>query len=192
MPKKGKGERKLFRILLPIIPAALLVAFIVFLIITPPNPPTATVNTPASQGDVAPDFTLRVINGGGLTDQSFSLSQAKGKIIFMDFIFEWCPHCNNMAGIIDKLHQQYGDEVLFITVAGSSNTTPEKTAEYLKRHQVSWTSVYDDRLDVFRRFGVRGTPTYFVISSNGIIMGKLEGEQPYATLEQLIRTALGG
>ena len=193
MPRKGRnGGRNVFRALIPIIPAALLVAFIVYLITIPPNPPPTTVPTTASQGDLAPDFTLRIIDGEGLKDQSFSLSEVKGRPIFIDFIHEWCPHCNNMASTIDRLHSQYGDRVFFITVAGSSNTTPEKTAEYIRRHHISWTTVYDDGLNVFRQFGVRGTPTYIVIGPNGIIVGKLEGEQPYTVLEQLVKNVIGG
>jgi len=194
MPKKKtKQVRSPFRSLIPIIPAVALIALIVFLVTSPSQTPVGTTTaTTASQGGQAPDFTLKIINSDGLTQQTFSLSTVQGRVIFMDFMHEWCVHCNNMAETLDRLHQKYRDIVFFLTVAGSSNTTPEKTADYLRRHGVSWTAVYDEGLDVFRRFGVRGTPTYFVISPSGVILGKLEGEQPYTVLEQLIESALKG
>jgi thiol-disulfide isomerase/thioredoxin len=192
MPKKKSQKvRSPLRSIIPIIPAVALIILIVFLATSPPQPTAGiTQTTTASEGGPAPDFTLNIINSDGLTQQPFTLSSVKGRVIFIDFIHEWCIHCNNMAETIDKLHEKYQDRVFFLTVAGSLNTNPEKTADYLKRHGVSWTTVYDDKLNVFRMFGVRGTPTYFVINPSGVIMGKLEGEWPYTTLEQLIESAL--
>ncbi|MEM1944375.1 MAG: TlpA disulfide reductase family protein [Nitrososphaerota archaeon] len=191
MSRNKPKKRSSLRSILPVIPAAALVILIVFLVASPPQQPATTATaTTATQGAQAPDFTLRMIDANGLTQQIFTLSSVRGRVLFIDFIHEWCVHCNNMADTIDQLHKKYRDNVFFLTVAGSSNTNPEKTADYLRRHGVSWTAVYDDGLEVFRRFGVRGTPTYFVVSSSGVILAKLEGEQPYATLEQLIQSAL--
>ena len=192
MPKKKPQKvRNPLRTIIPIIPALALIILIVFLVTSPPQPTSGTTQTTtATQGEQAPDFTLNIINSDGLTQQTFSLSSVRGKVVFVDFIHEWCVHCNNMAETIDRLYKEYQDVVFFLTVAGSSNTNPEKTAEYLRRHGLSWTVVYDDGLNVFRKFGVRGTPTYFVISPSGVILGKLEGEQTYNALKQLVESAL--
>ncbi|MEM4353395.1 MAG: TlpA disulfide reductase family protein, partial [Candidatus Caldarchaeum sp.] len=64
------------------------------------------------------------------------------------------------------------------------NTDAQKTANYIRKHRVSWTAVVDPQLEVFRKYGVRGTPTYFIIDPNGLILVKLEGEQTYGTLAQ--------
>jgi peroxiredoxin len=90
--------------------------------------------------------------------------------------------------------------VVFVTVAGSSGSSPSASAKFLRDHGVSWTAVYDERMSVFQLYGVTGTPTYFVIDRNGRIVevvdryGRivkmLEGEQPYEVLRDAIEKAL--
>jgi thiol-disulfide isomerase/thioredoxin len=118
---------------------------------------------------IAPSFTLRKIDIGGLTNNNFTFNPVSGKVTFIEFVFEWCPHCRNMAPIVEKLHERYGGKVEFITVAGGYRATPEKTAEFIKKYGISWTVVYDQQMQVFKEYGVTGTPTYFVISPNGTV-----------------------
>jgi len=143
--------------------------------------------------EVAPDFKLKVITPEGLTDREFTFSSTRGSVVFLDFAFSWCPHCNNMAPIIKRLYQEYSQKgVVFVTVMGSSGSSPSASASFLSRHGVSWTALYDERMSVFSLYGVTGTPTYFVIDSDGRIVTKLIGEQPYDTLKSAIEQALGG
>ncbi len=174
---------------LAFIPAAILIFFIVYLVAVPPASnisTTGNINTSsATVGGQAPSFSLNLIDQNGLKNEKFDFNPATGKIVFMDFIHEWCVYCNNMAPIIDRLHASYKDRgVIFITVAGGYNTDDQKTANYLRLHGVSWITVYDPQLEVFRKYGVRGTPTYFIISPSGAVLVKLEGEQPYERLAQ--------
>ncbi|MEM4288421.1 MAG: TlpA disulfide reductase family protein [Candidatus Caldarchaeum sp.] len=188
MPKK-KGTKTSVKTYLAFVPAAILLAFIVYLVVTPPASNITTVtntgHTTANIGGRAPAFSLNLIDGEGLKGQKLDFNPASGKTVFMDFIHEWCVHCNNMAPIIERLYANYRDKnVVFITVAGGYNTDAQKTSSYLKNHRVSWTAVFDPQLDVFSKYGVRGTPTYFIIGPDGTILLKLEGEQPYERLAQ--------
>ncbi|MCS6768889.1 MAG: TlpA family protein disulfide reductase [Candidatus Caldarchaeum sp.] len=187
MPKKRKGSRTSFRTYLAFIPAAILVGFIVYLVAVPPASNISTIGTTGRttlvSGAQAPAFKLNLIDGNGVKEEVFEFNPASGKYVFMDFIHEWCVHCRNMAQTIDRLHASYKDKgVVFITVAGGYNTDAQKTANYLKQHDVSWTVVFDKQLDVFSRYGVRGTPTYVIISPAGSILAKFEGEQSYDAL----------
>jgi Peroxiredoxin len=96
-----------------------------------------------------------------------------------------------MAPTIKRLHEEYsGKGVVFVTVAGSSGSSPSATAKFLRDHGVSWTAVYDERMSVFRLYGVTGTPTYFVIDRNGRIVKELIGARPYEELKASIEEAL--
>jgi thiol-disulfide isomerase/thioredoxin len=55
---------------------------------------------------MAPSFILRKIDGSGLTNNSFTYNPVSGKATFIEFVFEWCPHCRNMAPIVEKLHER--------------------------------------------------------------------------------------
>lgn len=192
MPKKKKTSYVSY---LAFIPAALLVAFIVYLVVTPPSPNLTTITTTTqgqtlTQGGIAPSFTLNKIDGNGLSNEKYEFNPLSGRVFFMDFIHEWCVHCRNMAPVIEKLHSNYGGRVEFITVAGGYNTDPQKTAQFINRYGISWTTLYDPQLEVFSKYGVRGTPTYFVVGPDGQILAKLEGEQPYERLAQTLEQAI--
>ena len=156
------------------------------------QPPEQVTQSGASTHILAPDFELKKITPDGLTDERFRFSSLRGSPVFMDFAFSWCPHCNNMAPTIKKLYEEYSDKgVFFLTVAGNDARTNEKeTAEFLARHDVSWTAVFDEELKVFDLYSVRGTPTYVAINKDGEIVGSLIGEQSYEALSALIEKAM--
>ncbi|MEM1975105.1 MAG: TlpA disulfide reductase family protein [Candidatus Caldarchaeum sp.] len=169
------------------VPAVALVALVLFLTLTPPSPQSKVVVSTA-----APPFSLEEINADGLTGRVFSSTSLKGKPTLIEFVFEWCPHCNRMVPTVEALHERYGDKVFFLTVLGSQGTTPQKSAEFLKKHGIGWTAVYDPTMKVFLDYGVRGTPTYFFIRPDGTIMRKLEGEQSYDVLSRTMEELLSG
>ncbi|MEM0440142.1 MAG: TlpA disulfide reductase family protein [Candidatus Caldarchaeum sp.] len=198
MPQKKQKPkpRKSYGIYLALIPAALLVAFIIYLVVTPPaanivSPTPTSGQTTVRPGETAKPFSLNLIDSTGLRNEKLNFEPSTGKVVFIDFLHEWCGFCRRMAPVIDRLHENYRDRgVMFLTVAGGYNTNTEKTAAYLREHGVDWQVVYDQNLDVFRLYGVRGTPTYFVISPDGKIITKLEGEQSYEILANEIEKAL--
>jgi len=192
MPKKKTTSYGTY---LAFIPAALLVAFIIYLVVTPPsqNLTTITTNTGGqtlTRGGIAPSFTLNKIDGNGLRNEKYEFNPVSGQVVFLDFIHEWCVHCRNMAPVIEDLHRNYGGKVTFITVAGGYNTDPQKTAQFISRYGLSWTTLYDPQLEVFNRYGVRGTPTYFIVGPDGQVLAKFEGEQSYERLAQELDQAL--
>jgi thiol-disulfide isomerase/thioredoxin len=139
---------------------------------------------------MAPSFTLRKIDGNGLTSSNFTFNPASGRVTFVEFVFEWCSHCRNMAPIVEKLYGRYGSRIDFITVAGGYGTNPEKTSEFIRKYGISWTVVYDQQMQVFTEYRVTGTPTYFVISPDGTIFTWAVGEQTFEHLSLVLSKAL--
>ncbi len=187
--KRRKKEGSRWITVVAFVPAVLLVGLLVYLLSLPPAPVTPGERT--TEASEAPDFRLKVITRDGLTDREFDFSSTKGSVVFLDFVFSWCPHCNNMGPTIKRLYEEYsGKGVVFVTVAGSRGSSPSATARFLKDHGVSWTAVYDERMSVFELYDVPGTPTYFVIDRNGRIVERLVGAQPYEVLKATIEEAL--
>jgi len=188
--RKKEGSR--WVTVVAFIPAFLLVGLLAYLLSVPPAPlPSGSGTTEGLPAAEAPDFKLRIITPEGLTEREFAFSSTRGSVVFLDFVFSWCPHCNNMAPTVKRLYEEYsGKGVVFVTVAGSSGSSPSATAKFLKDHGVSWTAVYDERMSVFQLYGVSGTPTYFIIDRDGRIVQKLIGERPYEVLKATIEEAL--
>ncbi|GBC75173.1 Thiol-disulfide oxidoreductase ResA [archaeon HR06] len=140
----------------------------------------------------APDFTLNVITEKGLTEEKVTLSNFKGKVIFLDFVMAWCPHCNNMASTIKALYENFSNKgVIFITVAGGDKVaTPELTSKFVRDHEISWKVLYDYNLSVFKAYNIEGTPTYIILDKSGKIFWKGIGEKSYEELAKEIEKAL--
>ena len=185
-----KGFSKSEKIAIPLI--ILIAAWVVYSLVHPNLPvQQASSTTVLSSSSNALDFTLPMIGPNGPTGKSLSLSSLQGRVVILEFMEPSCPHCQTMAPILEELHQQYVDNVTFISVAGPWDGTSETdVAKFVREYGSSWTYVYDSTGITLSTYGVNATPTFFVIGRNGAIVTSLQGQQTYATLESLILQSL--
>ncbi|MGA8905760.1 MAG: TlpA disulfide reductase family protein [Candidatus Bathyarchaeia archaeon] len=167
------------------IPIILIIAIWVVYSATQPSIPSQTTTSSSTSHAGGPDFTLLdVVNG-----QPVTLSSFRGKIVFLEFMEPWCPHCQSMAPNLEKLYNQFGNKVVFISVAGPWNGPDGKPASaadavnFINQYGSTWTYVYDSSGTVMNNeFGVTSTPTFFIIGKDGSILTSYTGEQSYDTL----------
>ncbi len=153
--------------------------------------PHTTSSIAVSSGSYAPDFTLPMVGPSGPTGGSVSLSSLRGRVVFLEFMEPWCPHCQSMAPVLEQLHQRYGGNVSFISVAGPWNGANQNdVASFERQYGSSWSYLYDSSGSIMNMYGVSGTPTFFIINRNGSIAASLQGDQNYASLENLILQSL--
>jgi len=137
------------------------------------------------------DFTLPVIGPNGQTGQSITLSSFRGKVLFIEFMEPWAPHCLVMAPTIEDLYKQYGGSVTFISVSGPwQGATIADTSTFIRNYGSSWTYVYDSSGSVMNTYGVDSTPTFVIIGRDGSVITKLVGEQQRPTLVDAITRAV--
>lgn len=152
----------------------------------PTLPSNTTTNTPITTTGAsgAPDFTLPVVGSNGLTGEKISLSQFKGKVVFLEFMVPWCGHCQNMAPVLESLYKQYGPQnVVFISVSGAWNgATADDAAQFIRTYHSDWIYVYDSSGTVFNTYGVTATPTFFLITKNGVVANTYSGEVAFDIL----------
>jgi thiol-disulfide isomerase/thioredoxin len=132
---------------------------------------------PGSVGDIAPDFTLPVVNSNGLSDQTVTLSSFRGKVVVLEFMVSWCHVCQQMAPSVEYLKVKYeGQDVVFVSVAGTQQgATADSTAGFIRQYQSTWTYVLDTDNSVFERYKVEATPTFFILDRSGKILSKFQG-----------------
>jgi cytochrome oxidase Cu insertion factor (SCO1/SenC/PrrC family) len=88
-----------------------------------------------------------------------------------------------MAPVLESLYQQYGQDVVFLTVSGSWNgASANDAASFVKNYGSSWLYVYDSSGTTFSAYGVQATPTFFLIDRNGQITSTYQGEVAAETL----------
>jgi cytochrome oxidase Cu insertion factor (SCO1/SenC/PrrC family) len=88
-----------------------------------------------------------------------------------------------MAPVLENLYKQYGNNVVFISVAGPlQGATADDTAKFKTDYGSSWTYLYDSSGTVMSMYGITGTPTFFIIGKDGSILRTYQGVQSYNTL----------
>ena len=147
-----------------------------------------------SQSTSAPDFTLPIVDSTGATGTTLTLSSFRGKVVLIEFMEPWCPHCQHMAPVLAGLYSQYGSgNVVFISVAGPWNgATADDAANFIRNYGTNWAYLYDSSGTVFSEYGVQSTPTFFIIGKDGAISSSFTGEQTSDSLSGAIAAAING
>ncbi|HUK49828.1 MAG TPA: TlpA disulfide reductase family protein [Terriglobales bacterium] len=152
---------------------------------------TSTSGATSTSIPYAPDFTLPVIGPNGPTGGSISLSSLRGRAVVLEFMEPWCPHCQSMVPVLDQLHDNYGNNVTFVSVGGPWNgATQDDLAAFQRNYGAHWTYAYDSSGSVMSLYGVNSTPTFFIITRSGVIVTTLQGDQAYASLQNIIIQAM--
>lgn len=194
--KKRHGLSKAEKIAIPII--LVIAVWAVYSALNPGPPGSSSslsnsVTTSVSQSGLAPDFTLPLVNSNGLTGQTVTLSSFRGKVVLVEFMEPWCPHCQNMASTLDSLYTQYGKgNVVFLSVAGPWNgATANDAANFIGKYGTGWIYVYDSSGTIFSNYGVNSTPTFYIIGTDGSVASTFTGEQSSSALAGAISAAGG-
>jgi len=158
----------------------------------PSQPSQVTSTVISSSSNSIPDFTLPEVGPNGLTGQSVTFSSFHGRVILLEFMESNCPHCEHMAPILSALYSQYGNNVVFISIVGPWNgVTLQDTENFIRAYGVTWTTVYDSSGIVFSNYGIQATPTFFIISRDGLVSSTFQGEQTLNTMTGAISAAMG-
>ncbi|MBO7069639.1 MAG: redoxin domain-containing protein [Bacteroidaceae bacterium] len=134
-------------------------------------------------GKMAPDFTLKSIDGTDL-----SLSSLRGKYLILDFWGSWCIWCIKGFPEMKKYYEKYGDRLEILGVDCSD--TEEKWKDAVAKHELKWKHVYNPKdSKVPEMYAITGFPTKIVIDPEGKIVKTVVGENPafYEFLDELFK-----
>ena len=127
------------------------------------------------------DFTL--------TDQygkKHTLSDYKGKVVFLNFWASWCNPCRKEMPHIEELYQEYNhnkEDVIILGVANPKSAQyPENADEdmdtikkFLKDNDFTFPVVFDETGEIFQSYYINSFPTTFMIDKEGNIYGYVPG-----------------
>lgn len=132
----------------------------------------------AVKGNEAIDFTLKDPDG-----KEISLSDYKGKKVFLNFWATWCNPCKKEMPEMEKIHQTYPD-----TVVLAVNIDSEKDIKgFMKNLDLTFPTVLDIDGEVNKKYNVVSIPTSFFINEKGVIEKKVVGLLEYKQMEENIR-----
>lgn len=142
-------------------------------------------------GVIAPDFTL--LDQFGV---EHTLSQYRGKVIFLNFWATWCPPCRGEMPDIQELYEEYGEneeDVVILGVAGPGmgrEGTAEQITTFLEEGGYTYPTVMDTDGSLFAQYGISAFPTTFMISPNGEVYGYVPGALTRAMMDDIVRQTL--
>lgn len=117
-------------------------------------------------GNPAPTFTLTSIEG-----KEVSLSDFKGKVVYLDFWASWCGPCLQQIPSAKELkHDFEGKEVVFLYV--SIDEKEDSWKKMIKDKELTGVHLLAKgfKHDVPQSYNVMGIPSYFVIDREGNIL----------------------
>ncbi|MDL4839547.1 TlpA family protein disulfide reductase [Aquibacillus rhizosphaerae] len=135
-------------------------------------------------GETAPDFTLLTIDG-----KEVSLSDFRGKKVFLNFWATWCGPCKIEMPEMQKIQENYEDEVEIIAVnaTGDANETVDAVEKFLSQGNFSFTVLLDPKSEVTDAYKLIGIPTTYFIGTDGEIQSeKVIGPMTYELMEEKI------
>ncbi|MCC4833632.1 TlpA family protein disulfide reductase [Shewanella sp. 10N.7] len=140
-----------------------------------------------SEGEMAPDFTLKNMQG-----ENLKLSEQRGNIILINFWASWCGPCRKEMPVLQKLEDKYRD--LGVAVWGV-NVEQENQAgkDFLTDLNLSFDIFFDETNSLSETYDVKAMPTTVIVDRDGkvryVFLGYQDGyEKKYAAaIKKLIR-----
>lgn len=146
----------------------------------------------------APDFTL--------TDQygnSHTLSDYKGKVVFLNFWATWCPPCRMEMPDIQALYEESGgnaEDLIILGVANpkteenqnNSDGTIEEVTKFLSDNGYTYPVAMDTTGEVFMNYGITAFPTTFMIDRDGNVYGYVSGALTRDIMDSIIQQTMEG
>ena len=152
---------------------------------TPTIPELGTF--PNATGDVAPDFSLELLDGS--TFRLSSHLSGDGRPVVLNLWASWCTPCRDEMPALDAAAGAH-PEVFFLGVAVEDD--PAAAAEFAEEIAVGYALAIDEADRVGRRYPSPGLPTTFFISPDGRIAKTVFGAIDIEEIEQYLTEAFGG
>ncbi len=138
-------------------------------------PPAATTGgaPPPSprEGFSAPDFTLDLLGGGGIT-----LSDLRGQVVMVNLWASWCPPCRAEMPAIEEVYQDYKNQGLEVLAINTTYQDSEvEAAAFVQEYGLSFPIPMDRTGAVSNRYQLRGLPSTYFVDRKGIIRSVVVG-----------------
>jgi thiol-disulfide isomerase/thioredoxin len=196
------------RVSLPLaVAASLIVALVVVLALARPRASAPTSGTASGaesrgmerppalplrpSGPPAPDFT-----GGGawLNSEPLALADLRGKVVLVNFWTYGCYNCQNTLPYVKQWWAKYKEQGLVIvgvhTPEFQYEAELENVAEAVRREEIGWPVVQDNEKQIWRAYGNRYWPRFYLVDDRGQLIYDHIGEGAYEETERQIAAAL--
>ena len=119
-----------------------------------------------------------------LSGRQVSLSDFKGKILFVNFWATWCPPCREEMPSMQKLHTRLKDkDFLIVAIDLQESAAPVK--KFLNEYELTFMTLLDSKGETGPLFGINSIPTTLIMDKNGMIIGVAIGPRDWASKKSI-------
>lgn len=131
--------------------------------------------------EYAPDFTLDKLGGG-----TISLADYRGvKPVVLDFWASWCPNCRRDMPRLNKMYEEFGDEVEVVGV--NLHEQIGVAQQYITEASITFPIALDKNGKVSNSYGIQYTNTHVLINKAGEVVKIIPGDIKESDVTSLIQ-----
>ena len=128
------------------------------------EPDDLAETTLINAGDVAPDFTVEMLDGNKVT-----LSALQGKPTLLIFWATWCPPCRlELSKLQEHIIDRYGDKINVLPISRGEERA--KVEEYISKMGYTFAVGLDGDQSIYRKYATNYIPRCFVIDAKGKVL----------------------
>lgn len=131
---------------------------------------SSLVQAAAVVGEPAPAVDLPQL----AAEDSLSLSQLRGKVVYLDFWASWCGPCRVSFPILEQLRNELGPQG-FEVYAINVDEVEADALGFLAEVPVSYPVVRDGSGATPQTWGILGMPTGYLIDREGVVRNIHQG-----------------
>ena len=132
----------------------------------------ALANKGALDGQEAPDFALKSLDGDNLR-----LSEYRGEVVMINFWATWCGPCRQEMPLLDELYNRY-ERVGFQLLGVNIDDDPRRAMEMAEELGISFPVLFDDRKEVSELYRVEAMPVTIILDREGVVRYTHYGYKP--------------
>ena len=139
---------------------------------------------PVEFGEMACDFTATLLDGS-----PFTLSDCRGKVVFVNIWASWCGPCVEEISDLKQLADAHPDTLV---VLGVNYGEDEQTVRnFIAANNITYPQAADEGFALINAvFPTRGIPYTIVIDPTGIVAGTEVGPRSYDRLNAMYDAAM--
>lgn len=153
-----------------------LIALVVAIIFWPVEASATNSSAPTAQddieattlihaGDIAPDFTVEMLDGSKVT-----LSELRGKVVLVGFWATWCPPCRLELSHMQKdvIDRFAGKDLVVLPISrGEKRKTVE---DYIAKMGYTFPIGLDGDQSIYKKYASNYIPRSFVVGRDGKVV----------------------
>ncbi|MEA2000428.1 MAG: thioredoxin-like domain-containing protein [Actinomycetota bacterium] len=124
------------------------------------------------------------------TAEAIQLDDLQGKVVLLDFWTYGCINCIHIIPDLERLEEEYADELVVIGVHSAkfvNESATENIRQVVLRYGIEHPVVNDENFAVWQSWGAQAWPTIALVDPAGNVVGMHSGEGVYETVQPVIQ-----